>query len=599
MKKKFFLILFLFILGFIMPDVYSQRATTFVSNSANWQDVYSTMQFANLNGGNSFFLVSTRHSTLLINQLNKNNNIVIVSSNQKPFVVGYKPVLESKGFNYVEELKLNNVNLELGRRLPNNVIDYIVVDDSYGYNAISVAPYAALTKSYVLFANKRNINSVYDFLKSRTVNSLIIYGQVDREVKEKLNEFKPEIINEQDRFLNNQKIVDKYQEVHKKLFGEPKKQAILTNGEFIEQEIMSGVEPVVFIGRGNVPDQVKDYIKKSDISIGILIGNELIGSATFIRRELGISVFVKFAQSARQPTSTISPVEDLDRFYLPRYMLDLDIFKIVYNRIQNRIELTYQNKVDLSAYFKGTITLKYGNNGENTQILGDEEALFIDKGQYKTIIYTKKSDGSPLDRMQGTITADVFTIFGESKKSLEYTLRKTITVETSEVSDSSKIEFGKVMYDKRSGKFLIEIKNTGNTDVFVSLEIFDLNVNDELITVGSEKVVFIKKGQSVFIEIKVEMSEQDLANNPTINVRAYYGERERALVNILEGKFGYSFTGFGFMTGELLKEIIVYFPLIIIIILILLILGMKKKCPKCGEINKLRAKHCKKCGSEI
>ena len=53
---------------------------------------------------------------------------------------------------------------------------------------------------------------------------------------------------------------------------------------------------------------MKKYIQGSDIDIGILIGNELIGSATFIRRELGISVFVKFAQSARQPSTTIAPV---------------------------------------------------------------------------------------------------------------------------------------------------------------------------------------------------------------------------------------------------------------------------------------------------
>ncbi|MEM2138540.1 MAG: hypothetical protein QXM96_00085 [Candidatus Woesearchaeota archaeon] len=604
-KKKFentnFIIRIIFLLVvfliYLKPLLAQSETKTYISNSANWQDVYSTMQFSVLSGGNSFFLVSTRHSTLLINQLNKNNKNIIVSSSQKPFVVGYKQVLESKGFENVEELKFNNINLELGKRLPNKVINFIVVDDSYGYNSISVAPYAALSSSYVLFANKKNIDQVYNFLKSRTVNTIIIYGQVDREVKDKLNEFNPEIINEQDRFLNNQKIVDKYQELHKKLYGETKKQAILTNGEFIEQEIMSGVEPVVFIGRGNVPDQVKEYIKKSDISIGILIGNELIGSATFVRRELGISVFVKFAQSARQPTSTISPVEDLDRFYLPRYMLELDIFKIVYNRIQNRIEITYQNKVDLSAYLKGTITLKYGENKENSQILGDEDSIFIDKGQYKTIIYTKKADGSPIDRMQGQIEADVFTIYGESKKSLEYTLRKTINVETSEISDNSKIEFGKVLYDKRSGKFLVEIKNLGN-DVFVFLEIFDLNINDELITIGS-RTVFIKKGQSLFIEVPIEMSETDLKNNPQINIRAYYGERERALVNIIEGKFSYNFTGFSFIAADIFKELIIYFPLIIIIILIILILGMKKKCPNCGTINKLRAKKCKKCSTEI
>jgi hypothetical protein len=560
------------------------------------------MQYSVLSGSTGFFLVSTRHSTLLINQLSPTSSYLIVSSSKNPYVLGYKTVLESRGFSKIEEIRSVNPNLDLARRLPNTVRDFIIIDDSYGYNAVSVAPYSAVSKSYVIFTNRRNINLVYDFLKSRTVDSLIIYGQVDREVKDRLTEFNPEKIDEGDRFLNNQKIVDKYQDVVIKQTGEPKKQAILTNGEFIEQEIMSGVEPVVFIGRANVPDQVREYIKGSDIEIGILIGNELIGSATLIRRELGISVFVKFAQSARQPTSAISPVEDLDRFYLPRYILDLDIFQLRYNRASNRIELTYQNKVDMSSYLKGTLTLRHSGG---TQILGDEEPIFIDKGQYKTLLYTKKSDGSNLDRMQGNISADVFTIYGESKRSLEYTLRKTIEVETVEISDSSKIEFGRILYDKRKGVFLVEVRNIGSTDVFVDLEIFDILVNDELVTIGAGNVIFLKKGESKFIEVPVVLSDTDLQNpsNAKVKVRAYYGERERSLVNVIEGEFEFGYTGLWYMILEFLKElfskIILFFPLIIILILLLLILGMKKKCPNCGEINNLRAKRCKKCGHEI
>jgi hypothetical protein len=558
------------------------------------------MQYSSLTGSTGYFLVSTRHSTLLINQLSNNNRYLIVSSTKNPYVVGYKTVLESRGFTKIDEIKAASVNLEMARRLPADVRDFIILDDSYGYNSISVAPYAAISKSYVLFANKKNINLVYSYLKTRSVNSILIYSQVDREVKDRLAEFNPEKIDEGDRFLNNQKIVDKYQAIHKQKTGEPKKQAILTNGEFIEQEILSGVEPVVFIGRANVPDQVKNYIKGSDIEIGILIGNELIGSATLIRRDLGISVFVKFAQSARQPTTAISPVEDLDRFYLPRYILDLDIFKVQYNRVSNKIELTYQNKVDLSSYLKGTLTVRYP---EGSQVLGDEDAIFIDKGQFRTIIYDKKSDGGALDRMQGNISVDVFTIYGESQKSLEYTLRKTVEVETTEITDNSKIEFGSVLYDKNSGKFLIEVRNIGSTDVYVDLQIYDILINDELVTIGAGQVIFLKKGESKFIEVAQPMTDQDLAANPKIKVRAYYGERERSLINVIEGEFAYSYTGIGYMImqflRDLLKKIILFLPLIVILILLLLILGMKKKCPHCGEINNLRAKRCRKCGSEI
>ncbi|MFH2020655.1 MAG: hypothetical protein ABIJ34_04525 [archaeon] len=595
-EKLTLVLLFLILLSIVSAQ---EKPQVYISNSGNWQDVYSVMQYSALTGGTGYFLVSTRHSTLLINQLNKDAYTMVVSSTENPYVVGYKPILESRGFKRVDEVKTKSVNLELAGRLDASITRYLVLDDSYGYNAISVAPYAAVSKSFVLFANRRNINQVYSYLKTRKVDSLILYGQLDREVKDRLSEWKPEVINEQDRFLDNQKIVDKYQEVVKKT-GEPKKQAILTNGEFIEQEIMSGLEPVVFIGRANVPDQVREYIKASDIDIGILIGNELVGSATLIRQELGISVFVKFAQSARAPTAAISPVEDLDRFYLPRYLVDIDIYQVAYNRVANRIEVTYQNKVDLSAYFKGTITLRYDGG---TQVLGDEESLFIDKLEYKTIIYIKNSEDLPLQAMSGDITADVFTVFGESKNSLEYQLRKTVTVETTDILDKSKIEFGKVLFDKRSGKFLVEIRNIGDTDVYVNLEMIDLLINDQLVTLGADKIVFIKKGDSQFIEVTSGMTEEDLGSNPKVKIRAYYGERERSLIYVIEGDFSYDYTGFGYITGQVLKDIgknmILYGPMLIIIILLILILGMKKKCPHCGEINKLRVKKCKKCSGEI
>ncbi|NTV22927.1 MAG: hypothetical protein HGA85_00940 [Nanoarchaeota archaeon] len=595
--RFFFIIVFLSSLALAQQEAPS----LLVSNSAEWQDVYSTMQYAAINGATSNFLVSARHSTLLLNQLSKDSSMLIVSSTTNPYVIGYKSVLESRGFDQVEEVKVAGANLELARRLPATVKDFVILDDSYGYNAISVAPYAAISKSYVLFATKRNINLVYSYLKSRDVRSVILYGQLDPEVKERLSEFSPEKINEGDRFLDNQKIVDKYQAAHRKMYGEPKKQAILTNGEFIEQEIMSGVEPVVFIGRSNVPDQVRNYIKSSDIEIGILIGNELIGSATFIRRELGISVFVKFAQSARQPSSTISPVEDLDRFYLPRYMLELDVFQIRYNRASGNIEVTYQNKVDLATFLKtNSLIMRYQGG---SQTLGDETPIFIDKLQYKTLIYETKADGSKLDPMLGNISAELFAIYGESKNSLEYTLRKTVEVETVSVIDNSKIEIVSVLYDKASGRFLVEIKNTGATDAFVNIELLDLLINDELVTRGGDKIVLVKKGESITIEVTSPMTEADLAANPKIRVRAYYGERERNLVNVVEGEFIFGYTGFGYMTGMVLKQVgenaIIWMPAIVILILLILILGMKKKCPHCGEINSLRAKRCSKCHSEI
>ncbi|MBN2422093.1 hypothetical protein JXB41_02610 [Candidatus Woesearchaeota archaeon] len=591
MNKK--LLFYLFILIAVLQLAYAFEPQQIISNSADWQDVYSTLLYGKLQGKPSYFLVSSRHSTLLISQLPKTEKrIWVINSKKNPYIIGYKGILESQGFE-VEEFSYDNSNLELAKKLE-GITKFIIIDDSYGYNAISVAPYAVLNNAYVLFANRRNINLIYSFLESVKVDELLVYGQVDREVKTRLEEFNPEFISLGDRFLNNQALVDKYQELHKKINGEIKTQVILTNGEFIEQEIMSGVEPVVFIGRDNVPDQVREYVRNSGIEIGILIGNELIGTATFIRRQLGISVFVKFAQSARSPTGPISAVEDLDRFYLPRYILGLDVYEVSYNKPGEQLFVTYQNLVALSSFLKGTITLRYG---AETQTIGDVDPIFIDKNEYKTIVY----DVDPVTANE--ITAEIFTIFGESPKSLEYTLRKTVDVGTVSILDNSEIDILRVMYDKRKGQFLIEIKNTGEVDVFVDLELYDLLINDQLETYGPGEVTFIRKGEKKIIAVDVPMTDEDIENNPVVKIHAYYGERKRSLVKVYSWEGPYSLTGFGYMAGQVIKDIgegaITYGPILIIILLLLLILGMKKKCPDCGEINPLRAKKCRKCGKKI
>ena len=39
---------------------------------------------------------------------------------------------------------------------------------------------------------------------------------------------------------------------------------------------MGGESPILFTGKENVPDKIRDYIKSSQIEIGVLIGNDLV-----------------------------------------------------------------------------------------------------------------------------------------------------------------------------------------------------------------------------------------------------------------------------------------------------------------------------------
>lgn len=559
-----------------IPNIYGLEKV--ISNSADWKDVYSSMLYATLIEKHpGLFLTSAKHSSVLLYSIPKSTDgILIVSSRTQPYIVNYKGVLEGQGYTKVEELVSNNINLELARRIydEKQVRKYIIVDDAYGYNALSVASYAALDKYYVLFANERNIAQIDNFLNDVNPTKIIIYGQVDEAVKTRLQKYNPETINKGDRFDNNIEIVKRYLQVRNT------QQTLMSNGEFIEASIMSGQDPVIFIGRNNVPSQVQEFIKDSDFKVAVLIGNELINSATTIRRQLGISVFVKFAQGARNPEGAIAAVEDLDKFPMPRYELIMELYSIIYNRATKTLWVTYRNAANIGTFIKGTITLNA--NGQQI-VVGDQEPIFIDKNQYKTITYE-------IDIEADNISAQVYTLFGEGRRSLENVLQGTVQVSIIEILDNSRINITKVYYDKNKKEFIIEIQNIGEVDVYVNAEILDLLVNGEYLIISSTETILLKPGEKTKLKIPVELSENDIKNNPTIKVKAYYGERENNLVKTIYGEFEYKEKTIDYVTYTLI--------LLVVLLLLLLIFG-RKKCKNCGTKNLRTRKKCKKCGHDL
>jgi archaellum component FlaF (FlaF/FlaG flagellin family) len=585
-SKIMFLLAIFFAIGLILPS--NAEARDVVSNSADWRDVYSTIIYSNLGGATSHFLTGTAHGPIMLYEVPQTSDMVeIVTSADRPYYVGYEALFRSRGYQNVEETIYESANLELARKLP-NINKFIILDDAYGYNALAVAPYASRAGYYVIFADSQNIDDITDFLATRTVEDIIIYGHTDREVRAGLATYNPEILSSEtgSRFENNMLIVDKYEEVGSI------KQVILTNGEFIEQSMMSGNEPVLFIGKNNVPTEIKDYIQRKGIEIGVLIGNELIGTATDIRRQVGISVFVKFARGSRVPGGTINPVEDLDRFPMPAYQLSMSISGISYNRATGQLEVTYVNNVDLATYFITTVTLK-NDLGETIGVVGDQDgAVFIDGGETRTIAYELDDIDAAL--FTEDMTADIYTIFGESKTSLENVIRGTLAIDTIDVRDSTDIAIVDLVYDTTKSSFYVTIENTGESDAYVQVELIDLWINGGYVTVASDEVYLLKSGEKKKIPVEIEMAEEDLTNsrNSQVSVRAVYGERKHALIKVKTAEFELKVRSFDIMQYAMIGGAV------LLIILLFLFFRRKKgkKCERCRTMNDKDARVCKKCG---
>ncbi|MEM0465955.1 MAG: hypothetical protein QXW97_04635 [Candidatus Pacearchaeota archaeon] len=555
--KECFIIGILLTLIFL-PYVYAQEKNFdyIISNSEKWQDVYSSMLFASLNKVDSDFLVTTAHGNILLNSINKKFRIRVITSRTNPYVFNYPSTIRNRGFAEPSEIIVNNANTELINEMP-NIDSFIVVGDSYGFNAIAVAPYAVLTNSWVFLGNKVNIYDIDEILSKRNIKKLIIYGYVDKEVRNTLAKYNPEIIDNQDRFKDNVQILKKYREIN------PVKQIAFSNGEFIEKELMNGREPVLFTGKENVPTEISNYLKSTDIEVGVLIGNDLVTAATNIKRSTGVNVMVKFARGARTETSGVSQVEGLDLFPIPSPYLKLTIHSIKYNKATNLLEVTYKSDSNAPAYLKGTFTINAG--GERIR-LGDIDALFIAPGDFKTILYSVNLTYTD------SIIAEVYTLFGETPSSLDRVLTGTINVSVIEVLDRCKfsredIKF--VKYSKQKKAFIIRIKNPNPIDCYIDLELNDIIIGYTKKNVVTGIPILILSKKTKDITIKEELDDSDLEKNDYIKMTLYYGEREDILVNkLVIDKIKLGIETLSFLTYVIIILIVIIIILIIIIFLI-------------------------------
>lgn len=522
-----------------------------ISNSASWKDVYSSIMYANLKGLESDFLVGTSHGPILLKGINKNNDLVIISSKNNPLVFNYPSLANSNGFASVKEIEVSSANLDLIKELP-NIRNFIVVGDAYGYNSMAVVAYALKTNSWVFLANRVNIDEIDATLKGRT-NTLLLYGYVDSEVTETLEKYNPEIINTGDRFQDNIKIVDKYSKVGSI------SQIILSNGEFIEKEIMQGKNALLFTGKENVPQKIAEYIKSSDVEIGVLIGNDLVGAATNIRQSTGINVMVKFARSAREKTTGVSPVEGLDLFYIPIPTLNISIYSVKYNKATSRLEITYKSDSNVPAYFRGTIAI---TTSSGIIRVGDLEEVFIAPGSFKTVVY----EGVTISEEEAT--ANIYLLYGETPTSLDRVLEGNYKIEIVNIIDGCDLDIKWIKYNRQENSFIVKLKNKVFVECWASVELKDISINKITKTIGTEESEKISPMRSKKLIIYEILTESDLAKNTFIKVVTNYGERRDSLVNVKEARMELKYQRFNILTYIIfaLAFIILVFIIFFIII---------------------------------
>jgi len=513
MKKAMFAFVFLLLSISVTADMI-------IANSASWQNVYSAGMYAALEGHEFRFLNSQPHSETIQQEIPKHKKITVIESDTIPYVKNYANILQKSGYDANTILiPENQGSFDLAKRL--NAQNYIIVDPTYGYDAISVTPYATHSRSFVLFADNENINEVSQWLQLMDVQSMIIYGTVDDSVVQVLTPYNPQIINEGNRFKNNIAISERLrQETNTE-------QAILTNGEFLEQDFFNSdvKQPLIFIGRDNPPEESLAYLARTHYKSLVVIGNDLISSANAIKESVGIPLFIKFAKGTTGDGG-FKEVQALDMYPVPQLALELTIDNLRYNTALKQVELIVENKEAAKTYLQNNLVIKVDDQPVLT--VGDEELQLIDDLEVKGYTY----DADLTEHLDGKIKVDVFTIYGANEEELERAIKDTLSLEIVSEGDLCELELIDIAYDADTQRIEVTVKS--DEPCYTRIRMPSIIIDDEETTIESE--VEQIDGTSTII-IKQRMDEVDLADNVNVLVEARHGTRAELLSQVTRDEF--------------------------------------------------------------
>ncbi|MEM5868929.1 MAG: hypothetical protein QXL09_03190 [Candidatus Aenigmatarchaeota archaeon] len=513
-SKIIFSLSFLFFLSLISSVSFS----TIVANSNDWRDVYILMIYSYYNGEKFNFINSLGEAEILAKTLRKNESISVFESRQNSIVKGYANFLRLKGFQSVSEdifINYESLQFDLYQLIKKNISGFIIVKDDFGYDAISVAPYAINKNYWVFLYNPDTKRRILEILKINSDKEVIFYGEfLDRPWKKITNP--TYIIDEKNSMKNNIKILDIFSQLLTN-----NSWLILVGGDYLDEIFILQKMPITFTSQ-NLEDII-NWCLKNNVKLIEVIGPENVDFGQRIREQSNrtIGVVVKTGR-----TFTGDPELRGKQFVLRVMGVDipLEILKIeeVYflpNMKEIVLIISNEGNVDLYYYISG-IGAFYGEQEIFPQF--SPELHFIPKGKRLSIPI-------PIDLNKTPDKIELLLTYGYQYPFEKVLDKKIYDVEASDIYDEFNITLLEAFYDIFNEKLGITLINNEDKEVFTSLEIFDfeiLGLNRSLLIPPTKLQSREKK--TLFFDIYLD--EEDLEKNKEIKIRLYSGRKEDFMV---------------------------------------------------------------------
>ena len=491
-----------------------------VINSQDPLDASSGISYANARGEGFYLVYPGSDLIRSLAQIGNPGDILLIEPQGKGVLAGLQGSLEANG-NRVDRLSLtgSQLNIELAKR--SGTRKFIITDPVYGYNIVSVIPYAKSTGSFLIFANETNIGEASAFLSSNRPDYILFYGAFDESVPAALSPLaaSTESIDNGDRYEDNMQLLDKYFYVQPDVHD-----VLLSDGAALEESINQGDFPVILISQV-IPDSLYSFIKEKvgsgQIKVGTLIGSANIDAVYDMTKRMNVefgekkfSVYVKFGQA----TAASREPSPLSMFPLPFPYAQISLDEANYNPASGAFELVYSNSGNAQAYVKSTIAVLL--NGQQVGTVGDDQSYVIRRGEKKGMSYSFANPG------EGQLSINDTTYYGISRNSFDKGFIKYMDVGRISFVDQSSMLLSDASYSPWEDKLTVKVRNNGDKDTFYRLTV--AYVNDEGLTVyEEEKLRNLSSGRNDIITLAgVVQLPSDKADGTTMNVTAAYGARE-------------------------------------------------------------------------
>ena len=491
-------------------------------NSNDGRDVLSGVFYASVKGYPVRFMPTGGSADTFAAKVGGGHSILLIQSSTLPVSGMVEPTLRSAG-NDVQAYPSADggaTNLDLAAK--SGAQSFIIVDSAYSDGAISVMPYAALTKSYVIFADSANIGTVAGIVAGKKV---IEYGYLDSKVKDALASGNPQAIgNGIDKYADNVQIVGMTMDQFHLT------RPIMTDGTILEDSMTTGNSPILLTGT-LVPQVTYNFVK-SEVAQGkmtgvLLVGDSLVYPAYDMRQRIrndlaaqGINssfgVMVKFAQAI---PSQGNAVMALDMFSMPAYQPQLNITEISYNTASKKLMVGLRNTGDGPLYY--TIDARVQVNGADYRVFGSNATKLIERGDSDGVEYDLDLSAIP----EGAITSSAVVRYGSYQNSLEQFAAYQGNLATISYTDNSNVSVMFAKYEPDNQQLVVSIRNNGDAEAYVFAKVTLVDASGVTTSFSSSSIKNIDPSSVAVEEFPLIMSDKEVQLNSQVPVTLNYGGR--------------------------------------------------------------------------